>query len=494
MDRDDSIEACRLRAKDFNHRRMINMKWKKVLILGLCLAMLGCGQAQNSGEVNGSMKEPVATQEIFGGASESKGGEITGNGEVKSEEGKTGEENNGGSTGTGTLKKLGAGSGELEPVTLENAYQRAAYLADQVYAKNKKSTLVSPLSLEIALGLVAEGASGETAKELYHYLGNEKYADWVQNYMAFWKERDRSDTGKASDDEFDYSSKYSFHYEIANSIWVREGNKLLPEYQKIVSGKFGAQAENVDFMGKSEETAEKINAWCKEKTHGMIPKMVEPEMFSPALAAILMNSVYFESPWVEKWGQTEHTFKNMQGDVTTQEMLIDTLSAYYENEKATAFSKDYYNGLQFIGILPKQEGDFRISDLDLNSLLASQTYEYDVRAIAPKLNFDTTADNIIDILRAQGVSKAFEFGGAEFDKMIQDSDSLYISDILQKCKIEMDEEGTRAAAVTMIAMCEGCALVEPKIMKEVFLDRPFAFLIYDSVKDQIVFVGKVTEL
>lgn len=479
------------------------MKWRKILALGLCVALVGtfagCGSSSGEGSNNmGSGQNVSASGQVQSGGQSGETGQVgenvqggeAGQSKENGQGGEAGQTGENGQGGEGSVRKLGAGGGEaLAPVTLENAYQRAAYLADQVYAKNQSSTLVSPLSLEVALGLVAEGASGETARELYKYLGNEQYADWVQSYMQFAESLDAG--GDAVKKE---EGKYSFHYELANSIWVRKDDKLNPEYQKLVQKKFQAVAENVDFVGEAQKTADRINAWCDERTHGMIPKMVEPDMFSKELAAILMNSVYFESPWADEWGLTEHTFTDVQGKQKSLEMLSDRLEVYYENAYATAFAKRYYNGFQFIGILPKQEGDFRLSDLDLKSLLESQTYEYDVNAIAPKLNFETTAENIVDILKAQGVQQVFDNEFAELDRLV-DGRPLYVSDIVQKCKIEMDEAGTRAAAVTMILAEDCCAIIEePKEVKDVYLDRPFAFLIYDSINDQIVFAGKVTEV
>ena len=126
--------------------------------------------------------------------------------------------------------------------------------------------------------------------------------------------------------------------------------------------------------------------------------------------------------------------------------------------------------------------------------MESKTVEYEVHAIAPKLDYDTTADNIIDILKAQGVTQAFDSYNGQFDNLVEDQE-LFISDILQKCKIEMDEKGTRAAAVTAIFMEKCAAYVEPEVkeVKEVYLDRAFAFLIYDSWNDKVVFAGKVVE-
>ena len=387
---------------------------------------------------------------------------------------------------TGEVRTLGAASEkEIIPVVLEDEYQKAAYFADQVYESNQANTLVSPLSLDVALGLAYEGASDTTREELQKYLGREDYGDWVDQYMTFAEGLKASGTSKGG---------YSFAYELANSIWVKQGSDLKKDYQALVEGKYRAAAENVDFVKDADGTAKKINSWCDKKTHGMIKQLVSPDMFSEELEAILMNSVYFESPWDEEWALVEHEFSNLKGEKETREMMSDVAGVYFENEHATGFAKNYYNGFQFIGILPKQEGEFSLSDLDLKSLLESRTGKYDVHAIAPKLDYETTANNIVDILKAQGVNKAFDRYNGQFDRLV-DQKELYISDILQKCKIEMDDQGTRAAAVTAILMCQCECYEEPveKETKEVYLDRPFAFLIYDSVNDKIVFAGKVVE-
>ena len=477
------------------------MKWKRVLALGLCLMMMGCGQAADQGRNPGMDIAGQEQAELTDDKEQADGKEeSTDDGSLEKADIAKDQEEHGktkSTEGSGTVQELGDKETGGTEVKLDNAYMRAAFLADQVYENHKESVLLSPLSLEMALGLAAEGASGETAQELYKYLGNENYADWAKQYMDYAKSLESSDEPEQEGEEFLFrSDNYSFRYELANSIWVRKQDQLNEAYQKLVTEKFAAEARNVDFMGAPQQTADTINAWCDERTHGMIEKIVEPDMFSMDLSAILMNTVYFESPWADKWDLTEHEFTALSGDKSTQEMLSDKLKVYYENDYATGFAKSYYNGFQFIGILPKQEGDFRISDLDLKSFMESKTYDYDVNAIAPKLNYDTSTKSkeIVEILEKQGLHKVFDREFAEFDRLV-DGQALHIDDILQKTKLEMDEEGTRAAAVTAIMMrMNGLAIEEKRREKDVYLDRPFAFMIYDSVNDQIMFIGKVTEL
>lgn len=376
---------------------------------------------------------------------------------------------------------------------LTGDYARAAYLADMVYEANGANNLmVSPLSLNMALGMVAGGAAGQTKEELDNYLGTADYGAFAAQYMEYAK-----DLNVGSSDE-QLVGNYRMAYEIANSVWIRDNRKLVDDYVEQVQNQYDAQIRAVSFeKDQLPKTVKQINGWCDEKTHGLIPKVVKEDTFTEDSVAVLVNSLYFESPWREKWGQTTHTFTDFAGKETTQQMLRDELTTYYENEKATAFAKDYQNGMRFIGILPKETGEFAMSELDVESLLESESTAYDVHALMPKLNFDTTADNVVDILKAQGVERVFDKEQSDMTGFVEmkDDEVTYISSIIQKTKLELDENGTKAAAVTAITLEMAItAMPMEREEKQVYLDRPFAFMIYDEVNDQIVFMGKVVNL
>ena len=375
----------------------------------------------------------------------------------------------------------------VDPMELKSHYEKAAFFADWAYVKKPGNTIVSPMSLNMALGLAAAGASGETAAEMNQYLGREDFEAYAKEYMNF------ADGLAADQGSSKFREGYSFHYEIANSIWINQRHQILEDYRKKMEECFHAEVRPGDFGANAPETVQKINDWCSEKTHGMIPKILSDSDLSDEDKAVLINSLYFESPWVNKWALTEDDFTDFGGNVSTQEMLRGGADQYYENDKAIAFGKNYYNGFRFIGILPKTEGEFGLLDLDLESLLASESSDYLVRALMPKLNFNTTADNLQELLIAQGIKAPFDPNVAQFDKII-DGEELFISRIIQKCKIELDDKGTKAAAVTAITMRANAIAPMEKEIREVLLNRPFAFLIYDSVNEEIVFAGKVTNV
>ncbi|MCM1090997.1 MAG: hypothetical protein NC413_09135 [Muribaculum sp.] len=380
----------------------------------------------------------------------------------------------------------------LERVETDGMCERAAYFADMVYqVGGSENTMVSPLSLDMALGLVAGGAQGKTKEELQAYLGREDYGSFAKAYMEFAEGLNYGDSEQAD------MGGYRMAYEIANSIWVKDDRKLVEDYVAKMQEQYQAEIASVSFApAQAANTVSRINGWCKEKTHDLIPSVLSEDDISEDMAAILVNSLYFESPWAESWKLVPHTFTDLDGKESNQEMLTDTLGVYYENEYATAFSKPYMNGMEFVGILPKAEGEFSVQDLDLESLLKNGSTEYDVLAMMPKLNFETTANNVVGILRAQGVETVFDAAESDLSGLIQmgGGEVTYISDIIQKCKLELDEDGTRAAAVTMaMARFNSVKMPEVKEQKEVYLDRPFAFMIYDSENEQIVFIGKVVK-
>jgi len=162
---------------------------------------------------------------------------------------------------------------------------------------------------------------------------------------------------------------------------------------------------------------------------------------------------------------------------------------YYENDRATAFGRNYANGLSFIGVLPNDQGDFSLEDLDIGELLKSLPEYDEVQCKMPKLEFETTTV-LNDMLSDLGLDDIFS-SDADFSGIADKN--VNVDTILQKTKLELDENGTKAAAVTAVVM-ECMSAVEEDdepIIKTVELTRPFAFLIYDSSNDEILFMGKV---
>ena len=370
----------------------------------------------------------------------------------------------------------------LSPIEVTNDnVLNSIRIFDTVSADNANS-MFSPLSLNMALGMLAEGAEGSSKEALDKYLGTDDYGAFAESYMKTVKEKYNVNTG--------YEGIYKNAFELANSFWADKALPFKSGYKHSLTQKFGAEVRNLDF-GNKKNTIKEINGWVNDKTHEMIPSIIND--YSGDLAAVLINTVYFESGWSNWWGYNANNkdeFTLLDGSTKELALMRNSGDQYFENDRATAFAFGYKNGLEFIGILPKETGDFTIESLDIPSLLASETNDYSVSAQMPRLTFDTSLP-LMEALSAAGLSELFGFGTADLSGI--SNEELFISEVLQKTRLELDENGTRAAAVTEVALCGGVAMPVEREKKEVFLNRPFAFVIYDSAEDQIVFLGKVTE-
>ena len=360
------------------------------------------------------------------------------------------------------------------------ALQNSVKMTDMLSAEaSGKNIMFSPTSLNFALGMIAEGAKGETKEILDDYLGTNDFAAYAKEYL------DKIKAYNTEDESYGYQSKVK----IADAVWVDNGLTLQEKFKNTVSDSFGAEVEAVDFSA-AEKTCDVINSWCNKNTEGLIPKIITPDLINDNTGLCLTNSLYFESGWSgEPWNvsDTEESF----GKKEKTKYMTCTGDRYYENDKATAFGRDYANGLSFIGILPNDEGDFNLEDLDIGGLLKSNPEYDEVDCKMPKLNFETSTV-LNDMLSSLGLDNLFS-SNADFSGIADQN--VNVDTILQKTKLELDENGTKAAAVTAVTMeCMSAAVEKEPIIKTVELTRPFAFLIYDRSNDEILFIGKVTSI
>ena len=360
------------------------------------------------------------------------------------------------------------------------ALQNSVKMTDLLSAEaSGKNIMFSPTSLNFALGMIAEGAKGETKEILDDYLGTNDFAAYAKEYL------DKIKAYNTEDESYGYQSKVK----IADAVWVDNGLTLQEKFKNTVSDSFGAEVEAVDFSA-AEKTCDVINSWCDKNTEGLIPKIITPDLINDNTGLCLTNSLYFESGWSgEPWNvsDTEESF----GKKEKTKYMTCTGDRYYENDKATAFGRDYANGVSFIGILPNDEGDFNLEDLDIGGLLKSNPEYDEVDCKMPKLNFETSTV-LNDMLSSLGLDNLFS-SNADFSGIA--GQNVNVDTILQKTKLELDENGAKAAAVTAVTMeCMSAAVEKEPIIKTVELTRPFAFLIYDRSNDEILFIGKVISI
>lgn len=350
------------------------------------------------------------------------------------------------------------------------------------------NVFVSPLSVLYALALAENGAAGQTLAQLEATTGMSagQLTDYLNAYARRAAGEDPLDTGVSGD---------ALELSLANSVWLRDSEGLVvgDEFLAACGERLGAQAYRAAF---DQSTVDDVNAWVSDRTHGMIPELLSQIPASAQLC--LINALAFEGTWEEPYdeeGSIEpDVFTTEEGVEQDVRMMRSREQSYLENDLATGFVKPYENyNYAFVGILPNEGvtvGEL-LESLDGTALCELLTpVEYaSVDAGLPMFTSTYQAE-LSDILRALGVTDAFEAEVADFSPMGESDDGpLYVSQVIHKTYVDVNEEGTRAAAVTSVGMDGASGTPDNPVVNEVILDRPFVYLIVDQQTMTPVFMG-----
>ncbi len=340
-------------------------------------------------------------------------------------------------------------------------------------AQNEENTLISPLSVSMALSMTANGADAQTRTEMETVLGSS--VEDINEYMAYYL------TNAAEQDDV--------RLNIANSVWFRDcdGLKVEEDFLNANSQYYGAEVFASAF---DEGAVEDINHWVENETDGMIPQLVDN--ISPEDMMVLINAIAFDAKWEDIYDDyqiEDGTFTAADGTEQEVEMLLGWEDVYYEFDNAVGFSKAYegYN-YRFVAILPDEDMTVSewIAEMDSDAVLAElgdPSREYEVVTQTPKFKYETDL-RLGDVLADMGMPTAFDPTNADFSNMAQYTEGgeeypLYIGDVIHKTCIDLNETGTRAAAATAVMLPASDAPGEI-IYKYVTLDRPFVYMIVDN--------------
>ena len=373
---------------------------------------------------------------------------------------------------------------EQDVVNTGNAF--AFDLLREVSSESDGGTVfLSPFSAQAALIMAANGAKGDTYDQIVKTIGFEGYDAATVN-SAFRKIVYGLKTVDTSVD-----------FETANSLWIQNGFDIRQDYVSLLADNFDAEASNVDFS--SADDVDRINGWCSEKTHGMIPSIMDGP--DPLLKLALVNALYFKGQWSLQFDKSD----TEEDDFTTIDAVrkkIDFMNQtedflYSESDEMQVCELNFGNKAFCMDfLLPRRDLDFSeffssftFSDFD-EYLSAFGTAE--VRLKLPKL--DLTDDvNLIPVLSRLGITDAFTKGKADFSGIYandRDKD-LYIGIVRQKTALEMNEEGAKAAAVTFTGMYTDAG-PGPVDQAEFIADHPFVLLIRERSTGSILFIGAYT--
>ena len=343
-----------------------------------------------------------------------------------------------------------------------------------------ENPVISPLSAWLALAMAAEGAGGKTADEFAALLGGDP--ELLKKAAAALEKEFRD----GNDEENVFST--------ANSVWVDHRSEILKSYLDALVSAYGADVYAASLP--TAETVKAVNDWVSEKTRGLIPDMLS-EPPDPATALILINTLYMKAKWMHAFKDTgtyDEDFTPESGSsVTVPFMHAEGHMSYLKGEGYTGVVLPYRNGTaNFIALKPDGISAKKLLEkLDGKTVasLSGSAWDQNVYLSLPKFRFEYSM-NMNSELAELGIPSAFSPSGADFTKMGTGAGGapLYIGEVLQKVRIIVDEDGTEAAAATMIDM-KATGIQEPEPVIELTFDEPFVYVIADSRSGAVLFSG-----
>ncbi|WP_169802726.1 serpin family protein [Neobacillus soli] len=355
-------------------------------------------------------------------------------------------------------------------------------LLSGVEADRHGNIFISPMSLFMALSMLSNGADGVTKTEIAKVLQNEGM--------------DVNELNKANVSLMSILNRDSkeIQLNVANSIWLNKDYHFQTEFAQKNKDYFNAKIQEIEI--NDSQSPKMINNWVKQSTNDKIEKIVDTPLDS-SLVAILINAVYFKGNWKYEFDKKlteKRPFYLDNG--TTKEVPVMSLNeklAYLENENFQAVSLPYGNGEMSMNVfLPMVNSSL----VELKKMLTydnwktwnSEFHEEKGTIMLPKFQLEYEV-LLNDTLKRIGMKTAFS-EGAEFTKMIKETDPIWISKVKQKSFIDVNEEGTEAAAATSIEMVKESAPLDGPFHMEV--NRPFFISITDNKTDMILFMGSIS--
>jgi serpin B len=351
---------------------------------------------------------------------------------------------------------------------------------------SNENIFFSPYSISTALGMAYEGARGETAEEMRQVL-NLAEDDQTRREMVQAVQSILNKEGT------------SYELSAANAYWLREGGNLKEEYKDAIESYYLAHGQQLDFAGDPVGSVNTINNWVLENTNGKIKDLLSPYDVGVLTYLVLTNAIYFKADWKYQFdtNATEERSFYLTGG---EEIETDTMHMcdeskklnYAANSDAQLLQLPYKDEeLSMFVLLPKENDIISIeTKLDhsyLSNLKDNISSEY-VDLYLPKFKFEQKY-LLNDKLSAMGMPTAFG-ASADFSGITYDT-NLFISKVIHQSFVEVNEEGTEAAAATAVVMefsAPGSSSPTPIVFRA---DHPFIFFIEHKETGQILFMGKV---
>ena len=371
-------------------------------------------------------------------------------------------------------------SAERNVLGASNAFSFALWKRVNL-AQKDSNVFVSPLSASFSLGMAMTGTANQTFDDMRAALqfGTASLADIDAGYkslIALLTSLDKTVT-----------------MEIANSIWYRNTFPFNQSFLDDGTNYFGATIKPLDFANV-DASLSAINGWVNTQTKGKIPTIIDK--IEPENVMFLINAIYFKGSWRERFNPAltqDGTFHAVGGDQTVRLMNRHAKMLYAETATYQAVDLPYGDSAFTMTVVLPKTGttvESLAASLDAASwqTLTSSLHTGDIDLVLPKVKMSWTRGLIPDL---KGLGMLVPFAdGADFTRMSTRGRELYISSVRQKTFVDINEEGTEAAAVTST----GISLTSAPITTVMRVDRPFVFVIRERLSGTVLFMGKVVRI
>ena len=355
----------------------------------------------------------------------------------------------------------------------------------------------SPFSISQALAMTSSGARGETLRQmeatLHHRLPQSELHSEFNALDRTLASRGQEPGGVPNDAG---ETRQYFRLNIANALWGQQGYEFLPDFLDVLAENYQAGMMAVDFVAAPEESRVRINDWVTEETEGKIKDLLPPGTIDESTRLVLTNAIYFNASWLWQFNPRDTEVRPFHldgGGTVAVPMMTETTKEFYGYARGDGYQVidvPYSWGELSMAILLPDEGKLGEFEDSLDSetfdrIIAGVEIDY-VTLTMPLFEFESEF-SLGDTLAGMGMPDAFA-SGADFSGMTGSRD-LWISEVVHKAFVSVDEEGTEAAAATAVATNDSGPVKEPIV---VTVDRPFIFLIRDTGTGTVLFLGRVS--
>ena len=347
-----------------------------------------------------------------------------------------------------------------------------------------ENTLISPLSVLVALSMTANGADNETLSQMESVLGMpiDQLNTWISTYMANLPEEEK------------------YKLSLANSIWFKDDPTFVvnEDFLQTNADYYGAGIYKAPF---DDSTLKEINKWVEDNTDGMIKDILD--QIPEDAVMYLVNALAFDAEWQNIYNEyqiQDGKFTTEDGTVRDVELMYSNENKYLNDDKAEGFIKYYANRkYAFAALLPNEGVSVSeyIASLDGEHLqeLLSGAKTTPVDAAIPKFETEYKVE-MSEILKKMGMPDAFDGTLADFSKLgsTTDGKNIFINRVIHQTYINVDGKGTKAGAATVVEMTKESAMEPMDPPKQVYLDRPFVYMLIDCETNLPFFIGTMMDV